>query len=268
MTMKHTVLFDMDGTLTQPRKKIGWSTVVALRELQKHAHIGIVSGSPFEYIKQQMSMAWSEINSLDPYKLSIMPCNGTKLYEFTKNKNQIPAFEEKYSVSMINHMGMDVYRVLISVLTDMQNIVVESVENLPVSGNFISFRGSMVNWCMIGRDASDAMRNEFISLDSNLRRSLKASLDDQLHDAKIDDIDTALGGSTSIDIYPKGWDKTYCLRHINTQGDIYFVGDKCKPGGNDFELYNHADIISYESTDPAATHDIINDITSRIIQIG
>ncbi len=266
--MKHTVLFDMDGTLTQPRKKIDWSTVVALRELQKHAHIGIVSGSPYEYIKQQMSMAWSEINSLDPYKLSIMPCNGTKLYEFSKKEKQLPKFEEKYYTSMIDYMGKHAYKVLISILTDMQNIVVDTIENMPVSGNFISFRGSMVNWCMIGRDASDKMRNDFINLDVGLRQRLKSSLDDQLHNAKIDNIGTALGGSTSIDIYPKGWDKTYCLQHVKTKGNIYFVGDKCKPGGNDFELYSHQDTISYESSSPDQTKDIMRDIASRIIKIG
>ena len=55
--MKNVVLFDMDGTLTLPRKQIAWTTVVALRGMQEYADIGIVSGSPYEYIKQQMSMA-------------------------------------------------------------------------------------------------------------------------------------------------------------------------------------------------------------------
>ena len=67
--MKNVVLFDMDGTLTLPRKQIAWTTVIALRELQEHADVGIVSGSPYEYIQQQMSMAWKEINSMNPRKL-------------------------------------------------------------------------------------------------------------------------------------------------------------------------------------------------------
>ena len=51
----------------------------------------------------------------------------------------------------------------------------------------------------------------------------------------------ALGGSTSIDIFPKGWDKTYVLRHISDE-DIWFYGDRCQPGGNDFHLYSHPDV--------------------------
>ena len=46
----------------------------------------------------------------------------------------------------------------------------------------------------------------------------------------------ALGGSTSFDIYPVGWDKTYVLRHVN-QDTAWFLGDKCAEGGNDFELF-------------------------------
>ena len=48
-----------------------------------------------------------------------------------------------------------------------------------------------------------------------------------------------LGGNTSFDIYPKGWDKTYALTHYNEhEWDFWFVGDRCSVDGNDFELFN------------------------------
>ena len=50
------------------------------------------------------------------------------------------------------------------------------------------------------------------------------------------EIDLTLGGSTSIDIYPKGWDKTHALRHLGN-ATAWFAGDKCIPGGNDYTLY-------------------------------
>ena len=38
----------------------------------------------------------------------------------------------------------------------------------------------------------------------------------------------AIGGQISFDVFPTGWDKTYCLRHIEPEGfeEIHFFGDK------------------------------------------
>jgi hypothetical protein len=36
------------------------------------------------------------------------------------------------------------------------------------------------------------------------------------------------GGQISFDCFPTGWDKTYCLRHVENDGytKIHFFGDK------------------------------------------
>jgi len=36
------------------------------------------------------------------------------------------------------------------------------------------------------------------------------------------------GGQISFDVFPVGWDKTYCLKHIEDEGfkTIHFFGDK------------------------------------------
>ena len=39
-------------------------------------------------------------------------------------------------------------------------------------------------------------------------------------------------------MFPRGWDKTYCLRFLKDYDEIYFFGDKTFPGGNDFEIYD------------------------------
>ena len=67
-------LFDMDGTLTLPRKKIKSETIQSLKRLSSIARIGIISGSDFEYIIEQCSamfdMGCVSINDVD-----ILPCN-------------------------------------------------------------------------------------------------------------------------------------------------------------------------------------------------
>lgn len=55
----------------------------------------------------------------------------------------------------------------------------------------------------------------------------------------------SIGGQISFDVFPTGWDKTYCLRHIKAEKDfsgvdyttIHFFGDKTHKGGNDYEIY-------------------------------
>ena len=38
----------------------------------------------------------------------------------------------------------------------------------------------------------------------------------------------SIGGQISFDVFPNGWDKTYALRHVETEGfeEIHFIGDK------------------------------------------
>ena len=45
----------------------------------------------------------------------------------------------------------------------------------------------------------------------------------------------SIGGQISFDVFPKGWDKTYCLRHVEKDGykEIHFFGDKCYQVPND-----------------------------------
>ena len=45
-----------------------------------------------------------------------------------------------------------------------------------------------------------------------------------------------VGGETSIDIFPVGWDKSYALKYFKGY-EVYFVGDRCFVGGNDFDIY-------------------------------
>lgn len=65
----------------------------------------------------------------------------------------------------------------------------------------------------------------------------------------------SIGGQISFDVFPEGWDKTYCLRHIKEDefDEIHFFGDKTFEGGNDFEIFNHPRVIGHTTTGPADT---------------
>jgi len=69
-----------------------------------------------------------------------------------------------------------------------------------------------------------------------------------------------MGGDTSFDIFPTGWDKTYCLRHFPNYKH-YFVGDRCERTGNDWEIYETLRGVGrgFETTGPQQTSQIIFD---------
>lgn len=40
------------------------------------------------------------------------------------------------------------------------------------------------------------------------------------------DLTYSIGGQISFDVFPKGWDKTYCLQFVKGYDEIHFFGDK------------------------------------------
>ena len=96
-----TVLFDMDGTLTEARSRIDISMIFKLAELSKIAKIGIVTGSDMKYIKEQCGPLWDTMSGLDVTNVFLMPCNGTKMYEYTGSR-----YEKTYEADGI----IDIYK--------------------------------------------------------------------------------------------------------------------------------------------------------------
>lgn len=75
----------------------------------------------------------------------------------------------------------------------------------------------------------------------------------------------SIGGQISFDVFPTGWDKTYCLRHIEAEADpakklsginyktIHFFGDKAFEGGNDWEIYTDSRVTGHAVKSPEDT---------------
>lgn len=69
----------------------------------------------------------------------------------------------------------------------------------------------------------------------------------------------SIGGQISFDVFPTGWDKTFCLRHLAGEGfrTVHFFGDKTFQGGNDFEIYNHPSVKGHHVNSPTDTISIL-----------
>jgi len=120
----------------------------------------------------------------------------------------------------------------------------------------------MINWCPIGRSANQKQRAFFEKIDNedNLRGTYIKKLKNDIEKNDIG-VTVKLGGDTSFDIYPTGWDKTFALRHFdNPDWNFWFVGDRCYPNGNDYEIFTHLAHTgrAFETSGPAETLEIID----------
>ena len=226
-------LFDMDGTLTKPRGKINQRMVKTLSDLQKKGfRVGIVSGSDINYITDQCDLLFDDM-TFDHTAALWFPCNGTKRYRYG-----ISGAHCVYDHNMIDYLGQKKYKHLIMSCLKLQNYILWTTD-CPITGTFFDYRGSMLNWCPIGRKSSQKEREAWKEIDSQnkVRKKWKKYLLQELKQQGIVDLTVKLGGDTSFDIFPNGWDKSFILSQFDKSDDIYFVGDKCDPSGNDFELY-------------------------------
>ena len=85
----------------------------------------------------------------------------------------------------------------------------------------------------------------------------------------LDRLTIKLGGETSFDIYPKGWDKTFALQHFEDY-QCWFVGDRCGENGNDQAIYERLRVHgrSFEVRSTKETLNLIFDeLIPRIVMI-
>lgn len=261
MTNNRIFLFDMDGTLTREHHPFEWTLESSLKDLMNYGEIGILTGSDMEGVQKKMGkfLDYSAIR----YHLHVLPCNGTQWYAPPPYHDR--SLVKKYGISMEDFIGHNNFQKLMKLIVDFQSISTDD-ENIRLKGSFINNRGPMINWCPIGRSSNTEDRIKFQEYDKrvgfrkNLISTFRKSI--MLSDFR-KQIEVRYGGETSLDIFPKGWDKTFALNHFPDH-QVWFVGDKCEVDGNDKEIYDSCGERGYKTTGPQATVDIIYDIISRI----
>jgi phosphomannomutase len=119
----------------------------------------------------------------------------------------------------------------------------------------------MINVSPIGRNCSQSERESFELYDKThkIRPNMVEALRKEFSDYELT---YSIGGQISFDVFPTGWDKTYCLRHIQDEkfDKVHFFGDKTFEGGNDYEIFNHDDVEGHTVTSPLDTARILNEL--------
>uniref|UniRef100_A0A8C3ISN4 Phosphomannomutase n=1 Tax=Chrysemys picta bellii TaxID=8478 RepID=A0A8C3ISN4_CHRPI len=159
--------------------------------------------------------------------------------------------------SIQSHLGEDL-------LQDLINYCLSYIAKIKLPkkrGTFIEFRNGMLNVCPVGRSCSQEERIEFYELDKreHIREKFVADLQREFAGKGLT---FSIGGQISFDVFPNGWDKTYCLGIACNDGykTIYFFGDKTMPGGNDYEIYTDSRTVGHSVTSPEDTRRICEEL--------
>ncbi|XP_075973061.1 phosphomannomutase [Anticarsia gemmatalis] len=243
MTSRKSILylFDVDGTLTKPRQVITDDfKKFLLEKVLPKVSVGLVSGS--DYCKISEQMGGEDVAC----KFDYVFCeNGVMQYR---------AGKEISSESITTRLGENLTQRIINFALNYMSKL-----ELPAKrGTFVEFRSSMINLCPVGRSCSQQVRDEFVKFDTEhkIRQKFTEALQKEFAGH---DVIFALGGQISVDVFPVGWDKTFCLKHVEAQkfDEIHFFGDKTTPGGNDYEIFNDSRTIGHAVTSPDDTKQLL-----------
>ncbi|KAG2122117.1 eukaryotic phosphomannomutase [Suillus clintonianus] len=243
--VKKLVLFDVDGTLSLPRQSASPEIIQLLRSLRKQVAIGYVGGSNLPKISEQLNVG--DFNLLEEFDFGFSE-NGLTAYRLGKPLE---------SQSFIKTVGEKDYQELV-------NFILHYIAdmNIPIKrGTFVEFRNGMINVSPIGRNATVQERNDFEAYDKehHLRADFVKVLQERF---KRLNLTFSIGGQISFDVFPHGWDKTYCLRHVEKDDfeEIHFFGDKTYKGGNDYEIFSDSRTVGHTVESPADTMRICKEL--------
>uniref|UniRef100_A0A6B2LGD2 Phosphomannomutase n=1 Tax=Arcella intermedia TaxID=1963864 RepID=A0A6B2LGD2_9EUKA len=219
--------------MTPSRKSICPDVLQVLSNLRQRVTIGVVGGSDFVKQKEQLG---DHVLDLVDYSFSE---NGLIAYH---NKQLI------HSKSIKEHLGEERIKSFI-------NFVLHYIADLDIPikrGTFVEFRTGLINVSPIGRNCSQQERDHFEVYDKDLK--IRETMVNVLKEKfKEYNLKFSIGGQISFDVFPIGWDKTYCLQHLKNFKTIHFFGDKTEEGGNDHEIFSHPSVQGHTVKNPDDT---------------
>ena len=224
-------IFDVDGTLTPSRKPMTQDFINFFDRWSQHNTFYLVSGSDLLKMSEQVP------HYILRNSEGLFCCGGNDYYKYHGN---FPMGIQKFKPLMLNEFTQEYYNEF-TPPKDLIDFLSEQLEHSPYqvrAGNHIENRGSMLNFSIVGRDCSDDEREDYFQYDL---KSKERELISQWVNERWPDITAVIGGQISIDIAPKGNDKSQVLPYIQSEHPnqhYCFIGDRTMPGGNDYPLAN------------------------------
>ena len=209
--MRTHYIFDVDGTLTPSRQKMDKDFSKFFLHFCTMNSVYLVTGSDREKTLEQVgSLIYKTCKR-------VYNCSGSDVYVGSRN-----VYRDTWTLPVLARQFLEQ--------------CMEEEDFSIRTGNHIEERPGMINYSLIGRNATMRERKAFVeweSWNSSRRRTADA------FNIMFPELQATIGGETGIDIGPKGSDKSQILRDFYRKSDkIIFFGDAIFEGGNDLSLAN------------------------------
>ena len=237
--MTNKFLFDIDGTLTPSRGKINEDFRLFMVDFCERNECYLVTGSDQPKTIEQIG------EYLYNKFYFQFQCSGNEVYTGSGNLQH----KEEWKLSRIQRHFLE---------TEKHNSA------FPLrTGRHIEDRSGMANFSVVGRNATVGERNLYVKWDKETNE--RQQIADRFNEL-FPELEARVGGETGLDIAPKGMDKSKVIDWIGPlNGDVYFFGDACQEGGNDYPLAariieNNLGFV-YNVSDYKQTWNILKEIT-------
>ena len=219
--MDRIFIFDVDGTLTPSRLPMTKEFQKFFEQWASKNRFYLVTGSDLPKLQEQVPDDILELSA------GIFTCCGNQFWKPDPSIINISAeliYDNKFKPpeNLLTYLGEEL-----------------RMSDYPVkAGNHIEDRGSMLNFSIVGRNCTLSQREDYYRYDNLVSERKRISTHIREQWLKLDAV---IGGQISIDIYPKGMDKSQVFDIIEQErlvkpDEYIFIGDRTEKGGNDYPL--------------------------------
>jgi len=201
-------IFDVDGTLTPSRGTIN-------AEFKEFFNVFCCSNQVFLVTGSDKPKTVEQIGE-DTYNLcrTVYQCNGNDVWQSNKhirtNEWTLPEPPHDWLTEQLTQSDFPVR-----------------------AGLHFEHRPGMVNFSIVGRNASQEQRKQYVDWDS--KRLERVWIADKFN-LIFPELEAKVGGETGIDISVKGLDKSQIAKDFDKKDETWFFGDAMHHEGNDYPL--------------------------------
>jgi len=209
--MRKIYLFDVDGTLTPARMPMDKAFEVFFDSFVNSNKVVLISGSDYKKIQEQVQQ--DILNKCE----GVYGCSGAEYFE-----KDILVFRKEHEFPK-------------QLLQLCEGFITNSAYHQRC-GTHIEERPGMLNISSVGRDATNSQRKSYHAWD--MENNERIAFVDVINKSDLP-YEASAGGEISIDIVPKGWNKSVVKNEILSkypEASLVFFGDKIVPNGNDLPL--------------------------------
>jgi len=231
-----TIITDVDDTVCPSTQPVAPAMAREIARLVKGGcTFAFISGSSLKQISDQLTPYLGVTHHL-------LPTTGSQ-YVRVDFEGGKPLFKEQYHLTFRPEERDEI-------LSSLEALIEKyNIRPMTTKEDQLQDRGSQITLSILGRHAPDDKKRA-ADPDGSLRHKWLGFLRERMGDK----YSMRIGGTTSIDITPKGIDKAYGIRKFleanNLKANqVLFFGDKLGPEGNDFPATQVVDCIEVKNPD-------------------